>query len=115
MALNFPKDDREIRTLAAMKDPQPGDRFQEMFSFWVYVVHRGIDEVVTMEANPPCTFPTDAETKHYTLKGFFDYFSYGTESLKDRFWVDLCDRGNNVAGWYKPTIRPCANDIVGWN
>jgi hypothetical protein len=87
----------EKPTEDAMNDPQVGDRFSEMYNFWMYVVHRDGDTVVTMEGSPPCEFPNKPVT--YTLDQFKSRFAYGNIP---GYWVRLVDRENNVMGWYVP-------------
>ena len=88
--------DYNQQTANAMNDPQPGDRFTEMYAFWIYVVARVGDMIVTMEANPPAILPRDGKVKMQTLAEFQKRFSYQTES---GYWIRLVDRGNNVEGW----------------
>lgn len=73
-----------------MSDPQPGDWFQEMYSYWGYVVHRDGDNVVIMSASPPCTFPQDARVMKCTLAQMRTYFAYDSE---DGHWVTSVGRG----------------------
>ena len=89
-------DNRDKATEEAFDDPQIGDRFHEMYSFWCYVVDRKGNYVTTMEASPPCAFPDDGKVKFQTLDEFRNRFSY--ESIPG-YWVSLCDRGNDVSGW----------------
>jgi hypothetical protein len=83
-------------TEEAMQLPQVGDRFTEMYSFWMYVVARVGDVVVTREGSPPVTFPEGAALKSYTLAEFRERFSCGSIP---GYWVSLVDRGNDVRGW----------------
>jgi hypothetical protein len=87
---------RDAETAAAFENPQTGDRFQEMYSFWVYVVDRKGNYVTTMEASPPCSFPDDGKVNHYSLAGFRERFSYGSIP---GYWVALAGRGHDVEGW----------------
>lgn len=80
----------------AMKNPRKGDRFHEFFTHWVYVIKVTKKFVWTMSASAPCEFPKDAKLEKRTREKFIDYYSYHGSSL---YWVDLCDRGNNVEGW----------------
>ena len=89
-------------TDAAIKDPRAGDRFHEMYAFWIYVVHVEGDTVVTMEASPPCEFPKDGNVVVQTREEFKLRLSYG---VIPGYWVRLADRGNNVAGWWRPKKR----------
>jgi hypothetical protein len=89
-------DEAERQTAAAFDDPQVGDRFHEMYSFWVYVVAREGDQVTTMESGAPCTFPDDARVWIGTVEELKKRFAYGTIP---GYGVILEDRGNNVGGW----------------
>lgn len=84
------------QTTEAMDDPQVGDRFTEMFTFYVYVLDVSEGEIVTIEGSPPCIFPDDGLIRRMTVDKFRERFGYGTI---DGYWVVLLDRGNNVAGW----------------
>lgn len=100
-------DELKQKTNEAMLDPQPGDRFNEMYSFWVYVVFRSGNFVATLEGSPPVTFPTEGKLRTYTLDGFRSRFGYGT---RVGCWVYLTDRGNDVEGWYQSAYSqmcPC--------
>lgn len=90
-------DEAERRaTDEAVNDPRPGDRYHEMFSFWLYVVAVDGDSVVTMEAWPPCEFPKDGKLRIQTRAEFKQRLSYRTIP---GYWVMLADRGNDVRGW----------------
>lgn len=93
----FPKIPGEKEIEQIMADPQAGDRFQEMYSFWGYVVHRDGDNVVIMTASPPCTFPQDAKVMKCTVAEMRTYFSYDSA---DGYWVTGAGRGHDVNGWY---------------
>jgi hypothetical protein len=88
-------EEAERQTAAAFADPQVGDRFHEQYSFWVYVVAREGDQVTTMEASPPCTFPDDARVWTGTVEELRKRFFCGSLDYS----VVLEDRGNNVGGW----------------
>jgi hypothetical protein len=89
-----------------MDDPQVGDRFSEMYTFWMFVVGRVGDEVVTMEASAPCTFPKDGVVHQYTLVEFRRRFGY--EHIPG-YWVSLVDRGKDVKGWLP---EPVVNNFI---
>ena len=82
-----------------MLDPKAGDRFHEMYSHWVYVVKVGWIYVWILSASTPCEFPKDGVLEKRTKKNFVKYYSYKHHNLSDRYWIELCDRGNNVKGW----------------
>jgi hypothetical protein len=73
----------------AMADPQPGDRYTEMYNFWLYVVARDGNDLTVMHASPPCQFPEDAATETLTVVEFQKRFTF----------MDLVDRENSVEGW----------------
>lgn len=80
----------------ALRNPRVGDRYTEMFAFWLYVVGVVGETIITMEASPPCTLPDDGEIKIQTRDELERRLAYGSI---DGYWVRLVDRGNNVDGW----------------
>lgn len=101
MSLTFPGQDvRELLNQAALADPQPGDRWHEMYSVWLYVVWREGNQVAWCGASSPCTFPTDAQFFVGTLDDWRGHMVYGgTGVVADKTVMWLADRGNDVAGW----------------
>lgn len=91
----FP-DARAKATEEAFKDPQIGDRFTEMYNFWMYVIGRRDDKIIVMEASAPCTFPDDGKMTCYSLEDFQKRFSYGSIP---GYWVSFVDHDNDVKGW----------------
>ena len=90
-------------------NPQVGDRFHEMYSFWMYIVHietysDGVKYIYAMDFNPPCELPTDGKLKRYTPRGFQERFFYGTGDLKTQSWLSYCDC-KDVSGWYEGHIK----------
>jgi len=98
-------------TAEAFADPRPGDRFHEMFSFWVVVVSAGADGVKAMEGGGPVNlrrgrlpdgeivepFPERARVCWYaTADDFRAAFRYRTI---DGYTVLLAGRGLDVSGW----------------
>ena len=81
-------------TLEALADPQVGDRFHEMYSYWLYVVAVEGDEVTTLEASAPCTFPDDGKRWIGTREAYRQRFDTCAGP-----WIMLADRGNDVEGW----------------
>lgn len=77
------------RNEEAFKDPQPGDRFTEMYAFWLYVLDRNGVQVTVMYASAPCQFPEDGIVEKLPVSQFKERFDY----------TYLVDRGNNVSGW----------------
>jgi hypothetical protein len=80
-----------------------GDRFHEMYSFWVYVVAIEDPIVWTMEASPPCTFPDDGKVRMQSRDELVSRFEGAS---KHGPWIMLCDRGNDVSGWLYGERRP---------
>lgn len=93
--LGFNYDVMKSATIEALGDPRPGDRYHEMYSFWLYVVAVDGDAVVTLEACALCTFPDDGKQKTQSRQEFRDRMmgQFGSP------WVLLADRDNNVEGW----------------
>lgn len=104
MPINSP-DPMKQATNEAIDNPQVGDRFSAMNTFWVFwvlVVHRAGEKVVTIEGSPPLRFPDEGTLRAYSsLEKFKKWFSDDTVSAKG-YWVRLVDRGHNVQGWYSP-------------
>jgi hypothetical protein len=90
-------DTNKLATIQAFDDPQVGDRFHEMLSYWVYVVARDGERITVMDAIPPCSLPKDGRAIGYdTLEAFRAAFRYPTNP---GYWVRLADRGHDVSGW----------------
>ena len=100
MMAPFVDSENDRLTDEAMKNPQVGDRFSEMYNFWVYVIDVDGDIVATMEAFPPATLPRDGIVKTQTKEDFIKRFAY--DNIPG-YWVQLIDRGNDVEGWYQKT------------
>lgn len=88
-------------THEAMLDPQVGDRFHEFFTHWVYVVKVTDKYIWTLAASAPCEFPKDGILIRSKKDEFREYYSYKCASLPNKYWVDLCDRGKDVSGWFE--------------
>lgn len=86
-------------TEAMMDDPRVGDRFQEMYSFWMYIVGRDGQCVTVMEANPPCTLPDDGKLRTFpTVEDFKRAYAYGHKPERG-YWIWEAGTGHNVNGW----------------
>ena len=93
-------DREELRyTAEAMDNPQVGDLFTEMCAFWLYVIHRTGDRVVTLEINSGI-LPDEGKMTTQTVSEFKERFSYSTQS-PGHYWIRLVRRGENVRGWYE--------------
>lgn len=89
-------------TSEAFDDPRVGDRFHELYSFWVYVVHVDGEYVATVEASPPCDLPTGGKLRHFpSREAFRAAYRYETNP---RYWVHLAGRGKQVRGWYEALL-----------
>jgi hypothetical protein len=86
-------------TEAAIDNPQPGDRWHEMYSWWLYVIAVAGDKIVTAEGLNCRRFIEKAEVKILSKEGFRKYLSY--DSGVSGYWMMLCDRGNDVTGWWR--------------
>lgn len=87
----------EAATWAALNDPQVGDRFHEMYSWWMFVVAVDGFTVTTLAASAPCTFPDDGQVKVWSRAEFVSGNCYS--SMPDTPTIQLVGRGYAVAGW----------------
>lgn len=90
---------RRARTAAAFDNPQPGDRFTEMYAWWLFVLDAAPDggPVTTIEASAPCTLPDDGTVRTFpTAAAFRAHFAYGTIP---GYPMQLVDQGTDVTGW----------------
>ena len=92
----FDPDNSAAETAAAMDNPQPGDRFTEMYAFFMYVLAREGQTITVMEAHPPCVLPEGGFVLTMSLTAFRK--RYGYENAPG-YYIRLCDRGHAVAGW----------------
>lgn len=104
-AVTFPlaspfDDTPDTPTVAAFADPQPGDRFHEMLSFWMFVVavQPGNGRVAVLTLAAPGTMPRDGKLKVYpTHDAYREAWAYSTIP---GYTVSLAARGTNVTGWF---------------
>lgn len=88
--------------MAALKDPQPGDLFHEMYSWWMVVVHRDGERVTVGTLSPPGSMPADLEWREFGSLVAYEYaYSYGTIPGS---WLRLDRRGMDVTGWHEARI-----------
>lgn len=77
----------------AVENPQPGDRFHEIFSAWLYVVGRVGDAVVAHEfGGHPSEYDAQAvriETRLYSPAGLRRHLAY---KGRPGYWMRYCDR-----------------------
>ena len=86
----------ELATEWAFKNPKVGDRFHEMYSFWVYVVAVRGNWVGIMEAAGPCELPKDGKVSFMTKDDFREKYAYGTIP---GYSIRFHDHDNDVEGW----------------
>lgn len=86
----------EQETLLAFNNPQVGDCFTEMYSFYMYVIGVEEDKIYVIEGNPPCELPKDGILRVLTRKEFKKHYGYGTQP---GFWVTWVNGDNDVNGW----------------
>lgn len=87
-------------TAEAFRDPKPGDSFDEMLAFRVFVVDVQPDggPVTVVEASPPCTLPRDGKLRRFRcVHDFRDAYAYSAGV--PGYWVGLNGRGRDVRGW----------------
>ena len=89
-----------IETMKAIQDPQVGDRFHDAYSFWVVVVHRDDNGVAVLEGHD---FPHGAKAHVLSLAGFKRKYCY--DSMPDKPWVRLYERGMDVRGWDRVALE----------
>lgn len=78
-------------TREALDGPRIGDRFQEMYSYWVYVLEVTDEAVTYCYGNPPCTFSK--------LCPFPKLRTTTRAEFARRDWMHLEGRGHDVSGW----------------
>ena len=94
--LDFPGETERTRATAeAFADPQPGDVFEEFYSFWVMVRGRDRDWVTWLEVTSPEIPLQDGKRFVGTVAEFGDKFSY--KSIPG-YSVKLNRRGAKVSG-----------------
>lgn len=65
-----------------------GDRYTEMYTFWVYILKVEKDHLWIISASAPCDFPKDGKIKRISK-----------EEFRKTYWIYLVDRRQNVEGW----------------
>lgn len=89
-------DDIDLLTEQMLSDPQPGDHFQEMLSFDLFVLARDGERVTTMEGQL-YKLPSDGVIHVYDSPNHLrQRLSY--KSIKG-YWVQGVRRGRDVANW----------------
>lgn len=76
-------------TIEHMGDPQYGNRFHELLSFWVHVVGRDGDRVAVREYHPPCDVPADGKLRLFqTVAAFQQAYAYKEIA---GYWITYAD------------------------
>jgi len=93
-------DDPRARTAEAFSDPKVGDRFHEMYSYWVYVIGIDGEQITTFESGHlPVRHPAAGKYRTYpSHEAFRTHFAYDTIP---GYWVTLSCRGYDVTGWLR--------------
>jgi len=86
-------------TSEAFNDPKAGDRFEEFYTCWVYVLKTDGGKILTWQGSGhPSGFPNVAHhgrfVEYESIESFQKAFSYGTT---EGYFVKLCDRGNDIS------------------
>lgn len=105
--------EQDRATAEAFAAPKPGDRFHEMYSWWVVVVSAGGDGVKVMCGSGPTNitrgrfpdgeivepFPGRAQVRWFATADDFRA-AYSVKTMPGRYTVMLADRGKiDVTGW----------------
>jgi len=105
--------ERDRATAEAFADPKPGDRFHEMYSWWVVVVAVDDDGIKTMSGSGPTNltrgqfhdgeivepFPERAMVRWFSTAGAFRAAHRYSSGISG-YSVMLADRGKiDVRGW----------------
>ena len=70
------RENMKHETAEHLSNPQPGDRFTERYSIWLYVTARDADQVTVHHASSPCTFPSGATVQTLTVEEFRQRFTF---------------------------------------
>ncbi len=98
----FPVTDKEKATKHNLLNPRVGDRYSEMFAFWVYVVAVTEDFVAVVEAHPPCTLPDDGKLRYFENSRVMEQaYAYGGTTTGH--FIRYQDN-NDVSGWYEALL-----------
>lgn len=101
----------EIKAATAkhFDNPQVGDRFHEMYSFWVHVVLVTRNRVIVEEYSPPCSIPRDAKVRVF---GSHDEFreAYGYKTQPGS-WVYYCDDKAPIGHWLPITPARAGEEL----
>jgi len=87
----------KAETMAALNNPQVGDSFHELFSFWLYVLEVTPGTITIISAKTPCIFPDDGVIQTFTKAEFISKFTY--KDFPGETYLLLGGRGTDVEGW----------------
>jgi len=87
-------DEWRAYTIERLINPRIGDRYSEMYSFWMYIVHieefEGKKYIYTAHFNPPCeTSAQDAKIIKHDKNGLLRHYCY--ETIHDKSWLAYHD------------------------
>jgi len=96
-----------------MKNPQVGDYFSEMMSFYVFVLKYEGDQVTYMEARAGQTIPRDGKLVISSYQEFHDRFQYDSDGMKGKYWVNYRGQYSEITinewlEFFKKEIDNCA-------
>lgn len=95
------ENERTKQTMEALENPRVGDRFTEMYSYWMFVLEVRNETVTFISASVPCSLPEDGIVETLSREDFVKKFSY---AVLPGAWVTLKNHDHNVAGWLKDDI-----------
>ena len=94
--VNGTLEERKDLTMDALCNPQVGDVFTEMYSFWIHVLKVSEGYVWALEGHGGQTMPRDGHLMKLTRAQFIAKYSYG--SIPGA-WVYLVKRQVDFSGW----------------
>lgn len=102
--------ERQRATAEAFADPKPGDRFHEMYSFWMVVVSVGADGVKVMAGSGPTNivrgqFPDGEIVEPFAERARVRWFATAD---------DFRAAYRNTAGWTLTLSDRGRIDVTGW-
>jgi hypothetical protein len=71
-----------------MKNPQAGDYFSEMMSFYCFILKHEDGQVIYMEVHGGQTITRDGKIVISSYQEFHDHLQYDSDAMKGKYWVD---------------------------